>query len=85
VPHPQLYDWYSTADVISFFGSQGEIQRLCDDQWLIFSASAACLANIGEPPKNSHFERAAIFCWAAERLYHVNDETSAYFLPRPGR
>jgi hypothetical protein len=81
VPHPQLYEWYSAADVISFFGSQSEIQRLCDDQWLIFSASAACLVNIGEPPKNSHFEKASTFCWMAERLYYVNDETFAHFLP----
>ncbi len=81
MPYPQLYEWYSAADVVSFFGSQSEVQRLCDDQWLIFSASAACLANIGEAPKNSHFERAVTFCWAAERLYHVNDETFAHFLP----
>jgi hypothetical protein len=79
--HPRLYEWYSTADVISFFGRQDEIQRLCDDQWLIFSAFAACLANIGESPKSSHFEKASIFCWVAERLFDVSDKSFASFVP----
>jgi hypothetical protein len=81
VSHPRLYEWYSTAEVIPFFGLQNEIQCLCDDQWLISSSSVACLANIGEPPNTSHFEKASTFCWVAERLYHVSDGGFATFLP----
>ena len=79
--HPQLYEWYSAEDVRAFLDPQSEVQRLCDDQWLVSSTSAACLTNIGEPPKNSHFENASTFCWVAERLYHASDATSAHFLP----
>jgi hypothetical protein len=80
VPHPQLYEWYSAPEIISFFGLENDMQRLCDNQWFIFSASAACLANIGEP-KISYFERASTFCWVAQQFYHVNDGRFAPFLP----
>jgi hypothetical protein len=51
VTDPELYKWYTADEVIAFFGSREEAQRLCNDQWLIFPATVVCMTEIGEAPK----------------------------------
>jgi hypothetical protein len=81
VPGPELYRWYAAEEAISFFGSPDEAQRLCNDQWLIFPATVVCMAEIGEAPKRSHFEKGSRFCWVADQPYQVNDKRGWHLVP----
>jgi hypothetical protein len=81
VPGPELYKWYAADEALSFFGSPDEAQRLCNDQWLIFPATVICMAEIGEAPKRSHFQKGSRFCWVADQPYQVNDERGWHFVP----
>jgi hypothetical protein len=81
VTQPQLYKSYGTEKIVSFFGSPGEAQSLCNGQWLIFPKTVICLASVGERPAASHFGDASHFYWVADQPYHVSPGPYSHFVP----
>jgi hypothetical protein len=86
VPYPQLYNWYSLEQAISFFGARDDARSFCNGQWLVFPTTVVCLTDIdetntaGEATK-SHFTNAAQFCWVADQSYRGSDGEPPYFVP----
>ena len=68
---PRLYERYDPSEAISGFGSEAEARSLCDGQWVIFPDLVIGFAEIGEPPKKSHFTNGGEFRWVADKPYHV--------------
>jgi hypothetical protein len=87
VPEPELYNWYSTQQAISFFGSPDEAQHLCNGQRVILPGTAICLTNIEErrpaprSKQKSYFANGAKFCWVADQPYELSNEPLAHFMP----
>jgi len=78
---PVFYNWYDRNTVIALFGCEAGAQSFCDGQWVIFPHSVICFAEIGEPPKLSHFTCGGEFCWVANKPYQVSDEQHLKFVP----
>ena len=64
---PTLYERYDRSEAIALFGSEAEARSLCDGQWVIFPHVVIGFAEIGEPPKASHFTCGGEFCWVARQ------------------
>jgi hypothetical protein len=77
----ELYRRYSRDEVIAAYGYpvfpslfrrlglSDSPRELCDGQWVIFPHEAICFANIGEWPRESHFETAGVFFWVGHEPY----------------
>jgi hypothetical protein len=78
---PRLYERYDRSEAIAVFGSEAETRSLCDYQWVIFPHVVIGFAEIGEPPKQSHFTRGGEFCWVADKPYQVSDDQHTKFVP----
>jgi hypothetical protein len=86
VSRPELYEWYSSEEVISFFGAYDDEQSFCNGQWLVFPTTLVCLTEIDETntrqeATKSHFKRASQFCWIADQQYRGPDGEPHYFVP----
>jgi hypothetical protein len=68
---PELYQAYEQTEALNFFGPDPAVQRLCDDQWIIFPTRIVCLTTLGEWPQAPYFRNAIRFCWTAEKDYRV--------------
>jgi hypothetical protein len=79
---PKLYERYDRHEAVALFGSEADARSLCDGQWVIFPDVVLCLAEVGEPPRMSHFRNGGEFCWVADRPYRVSDEKHVKFVPR---
>src|SRR3954454_15936624 len=79
---PKLYERYDRHQAITLFGSEADARSLCDGQWVIFPDVVLCFAEVGEPPRTSHFRSGGEFCWDADRPYRVSDEKHVKFVPR---
>ena len=79
---PKLYERYHRHEAIALFGPEGEAQVLCDGQWVIFPDVVLCFAEVGDPPRMSHFSNGGEFCCVADRPYRVSDEKHVKFVPR---
>ena len=78
---PEIHRRYTKHEAIaacgdsassSFFGRlglSGKSRELCDGQWVIFPHEAICFADIGEPPRESHFRTAGEFFWVGHEPY----------------
>ena len=62
---PKLYERYDRHEAITLFGQEGKAQVLCDGQWVIFPDVVLCFAEVGDPPRSSHFRSGGEFCWVA--------------------
>ena len=78
---PRLYGRYDRSEAIALFGSEAEPRSLCDGQWVIFPHVVIGFAEIGEPPKESHFTNGGEFCWVADKPYQVSDDRHIKFVP----
>lgn len=79
---PTLYRSYDRHEAIALFGTETDTRYFCDDQWVILPGSAICFAQVGEPPRLSHFTNGGEFCWVADQPYRVSDDKYVKFLPR---
>jgi hypothetical protein len=79
---PKLYERYHRKDVIAHFGSEADTRSLCDGQWVLFPDVVLCFADVGEPPRVSHFSNGGQFCWVADKPYRVSDDKDVKFVPR---
>jgi hypothetical protein len=79
---PRLYDQYDRHEAIALFGAEEGVRMLCDDQWVVLPDVVLCLAEIGEPPRSSHFTNGGGFCWVADQPYQVSDDQHIKFVPR---
>ena len=79
--HPRLYERYDRSEAIDHFGPEAEARSLCDGQWVIFPHVVIGFAEIGEPPKKSHFTNGGEFCWVADKPYQVSDDQHIKFVP----
>ena len=78
----KLYKRYNRHEAIALFESAAKARSLCDGQWVIFPDVVLCFADIGEPPRKSHFSNGGEFCWVAEKPYQVGDDPNFGFVPR---
>lgn len=78
---PSLYSLYDRSEALGLFGAGTDFRSLCDGQWVIFPDVVACFAEVGEPPKSSHFTNGGSFCWVADKPYRVSDEEDLHFVP----
>jgi hypothetical protein len=78
---PKLYERYDHSEAIAAFGPEAKARSLCDGQWVIFPHVVIGFAEIGEPPKHSHFTNGGEFCWVANKPYRVSDDEQLHFVP----
>lgn len=78
---PRLYERYDRSEAIALFGSEAESRSMCDGQWVIFPKVVIGFAEIGEPPKSSHFTSGGEFCWVADKPYQLSDDQHIKFVP----
>ena len=81
---PRLYERYDHGEAIALFGAEDESRSHCDGQWVIFPHVVIGFAEIGEPPKASHFTSGGGFCWVADKPYQVSDDKAHQIHPRRG-
>jgi len=78
---PALYEEYDRHTVIGMFGDESKARSLCDGQWILWSDTAICFADLGNPPLKSHFTNGATFVWVADKPYRVSGNKHTPFVP----
>ncbi len=78
---PQLYERYDRDEAIAFYGPAAEARSRCDGQWIVFPHVVIGFAEVGEPPKASHFSCGGQFCWVASKRYRVGHDQHMTFVP----
>lgn len=81
MPDPCLYQMYDRHEAVEFFGEDSDSKLLCDGQWVILPGVILGFAQVGEPPRMSHFTNGNEFCWVADKPYRVSDMPHAEFFP----
>src|SRR6516164_6412262 len=63
-------------------GLEPHLGILCDGQWIIFPDVVLGFAQVGEPPRMSHFTNGGEFCWVADTPYQFRGDQHVKFVPR---
>ncbi|SRR5579883_1603182 len=77
----RLYERYDRQEAVALFGTGTEARSRCDGQWVILPEAVLGFADLGEPPKASHFTCGGEFCWVARKRYRVGHDQHSRFVP----
>jgi len=79
---PTLHQKYSMEEALASFEPAGNVEFLCDQQFVILTKAVLCMATVGDPATQTHVSSASCVVWKPDRIDDVPNDRRWYI---PGK